>query len=257
VVFISHSSKDNSIADAICNQLESAGIPCWIAPRDIKVGSDWTRGVMRGIATCRVFVLVFTDHANDSEHVGRELANAFSLGLAVIPFRIEAVNPRDHLAYFLETVQWFDAATPPLQKHLSSLTEHVHRLLSIDGSSVPATPTAPGTPGTTTKRWMIGIGLLAVATVIAAGWLFFSANRSTQQTASSTDTQETVSSSSVPEMPTKSIAVLAFESLSANKDDTYFADGSQTRSGTVASLQGRAGWPVCGDESSRCLRLGQ
>jgi hypothetical protein len=70
VVFISHSSKDRSIADAICNQLEAAGIPCWIAPRDIEVGSDWTRGIMEGIARCRVFVLVFSDHANDSEHVG-------------------------------------------------------------------------------------------------------------------------------------------------------------------------------------------
>jgi TIR domain-containing protein len=31
VVFISHSSKDKWIADAICKQLESAGIRCWIA----------------------------------------------------------------------------------------------------------------------------------------------------------------------------------------------------------------------------------
>ena len=102
-----------------------------------EVGSDWTKGIMQGIARCRVFVLVFTDHANDSEHVGRELANAFSLGLAVIPFRIEAVNPRENLAYFLETVQWFDATTPPLQKHHLLLTEHVQRLLSIDGNFVP------------------------------------------------------------------------------------------------------------------------
>ena len=71
------------------------------------------------------------------------------------------------------------------------------------------------------------MGLLAVAAVIAAGWLFFFANRSTQQKASSTDIQKTVSSSSVPEIQTKSIAVLPFESLSANKDDTYFADGFQ------------------------------
>jgi hypothetical protein len=47
---------------------------------------------------------VFSDHANDSEHVGHVVANAFALGLAVIPLRIEAVNPKDHLAYFLETV---------------------------------------------------------------------------------------------------------------------------------------------------------
>jgi TolB-like protein/tetratricopeptide (TPR) repeat protein len=188
---------------------------------------------MQGMARCRVFVLVFTDHANDSEHVGREVANAFSLGLAVIPFRIEAVNPRDNLAYFLETVQWFDAATPPLQKHLSSLTEHVHRLFSIDGSSVPATTDIPperkGVPTSfaLTTRWIIGFGLLALGAVIATGWLFFPALTSPQRTASSTDTLEAVSNSSVPQIPIKSIAVLPFESLTANGDDTYFADGVQ------------------------------
>ena len=34
-VFISHSSKDKPIADAICANLEGTGIRCWIAPRDI------------------------------------------------------------------------------------------------------------------------------------------------------------------------------------------------------------------------------
>jgi TolB-like protein/Tfp pilus assembly protein PilF len=188
---------------------------------------------MQGIARCRVFVLVFTDHANDSEHVGRELANAFSLGLAVIPFRIEAVNPRENLAYFLETVQWFDATTPPLQKHHLLLTEQVQRLLSIDGNSVPATTDVPPerkadrTSFAPTMRWIIAFGLLGVFAVIGATWFFFSAKRSTQPTASSTDTQKAVLGSAVPEIPSKSIAILPFESLSGNKDDTYFADGVQ------------------------------
>jgi TolB-like protein len=40
-------------------------------------------------------------------------------------------------------------------------------------------------------------------------------------------TQKAVLGSAVPEIPAKSIAVLPFESLSANKDDIYFADGVQ------------------------------
>lgn len=40
---------------------------------------------MRGIDSCSVFVLVFSEHANDSEHVRREVAKAFSLGLDVFP----------------------------------------------------------------------------------------------------------------------------------------------------------------------------
>jgi TolB-like protein len=144
-----------------------------------------------------------------------------------------SVNPRENLAYFLETVQWFDATTPPLQKHHPLLTEHVQRLLSIDGSSVPTTTDVPPerkadrTAFAPTTRWVIAFGLLALAAVIAAAWLFFSVKRSTQQTTSSTDTQKAVLGSAVPEIPAKSIAVLPFESLSANKDDIYFADGVQ------------------------------
>jgi TolB-like protein/Flp pilus assembly protein TadD len=188
---------------------------------------------MQGMGRCRVFVLVFTDHANDSEHVGREVANAFSLGLAVIPFRIEAVNPRENLAYFLETVQWFDASTPPLHKHLSLLTEHVGRLLSIDGSLGPAPTDAPPkrkadrTLFKPTIRQFIAFGLLALPVVIAMTWLFLSVVRRPQRAAFSTDSEQTVSSSFPAESPSKSIAVLPFESLSANKDDTYFADGVQ------------------------------
>ena len=58
-VFISHSSEDKSIADAICQRLEADGIKCWIAPRDIKPGSNWTEGIMEGIEACRTLILVF------------------------------------------------------------------------------------------------------------------------------------------------------------------------------------------------------
>ena len=72
-VFISHSSKDQATADATCNHVDSVGINCRLAPRDIKIGSNRTKGIMRGIARCRGLVLVFTAHANHSEHVGREI----------------------------------------------------------------------------------------------------------------------------------------------------------------------------------------
>jgi TolB-like protein len=223
---------------------------------------------MQGLAECQAFVLVFTAHANDSEHVGREVAKAFSLGSAVIPFRIEAVNPRENLGYFLETVQWLDATTSPWQKHLPLLTEQVQRLLAGDRSSTPnadvsgdrvrrsSSATSATFQGsgkshsssearrakeeasrsltigrsrtTTTGRWMVGIGLLGAAVVIATvAWLFFSANRNTEQPAASTESQKPVSSAPIAEITAKSIAVLPFESLSPNKDDTYFADGVQ------------------------------
>src|SRR5580704_8817154 len=129
MVFISHSSKDRPTADAICAHLESAGINCWIAPRNIEPGANWTKGIMQGLEACRVLILVFSEHANDSDHVQREVAKAFSSGLAVIPFRIKDVLLNQSLSYFLDTVQWLDASAPPLQKHLGTLSERVKKLL--------------------------------------------------------------------------------------------------------------------------------
>jgi hypothetical protein len=143
MVFISHSSKDRETADAICAHLESAGIKCWIAPRDIEPGATWTKGIMQGLDACRVLILVFSEHANDSDHVQREVAKAFSSGLTVIPFRIEDVLPNQSLSYFLDTVQWLDASAPPLQKHLGTLSEQAKKLLVDETTRKPPKTLGP------------------------------------------------------------------------------------------------------------------
>ena len=92
---------------------------------------------MQGLEACRVLILVFSEHANDSDHVQREVAKAFSSGLAVIPFRIKDVLPNQSLSYFLDTVQWLDASVPPLQKHLGTLSERVENLLVDETTRKP------------------------------------------------------------------------------------------------------------------------
>ena len=223
-VFISHSSKDKEIADAICHRLESADIPCWMAPRNIEFGSDWTEAIMRGITACRVFVLVFSENANGSGHVRREVAKAFSLGLQVIPFRIQEVLPQTGLSYFLETVHWLDAVTTPLEKHLNSLTERVKMVLANGGSVPPRALQAAVYPGLSIRpkrrNWIIGAGLAIVAAGIVTGaWFYIAGDRAAQQ--------QPFPSGSLAEISAKSVAVLPFESISSSKDDGYFADGVQ------------------------------
>jgi TolB-like protein/Flp pilus assembly protein TadD len=225
-VFISHSSKDKEIADAICQHLESAGVPCWIAPRDIEPGADWTEGILRGIANSRLLVLVFSSRANDSEHVPREVGRAFSLHLPVIPFRVEPVEPRASLGYFLDSVHWLDATEPPLERHLPVLTERVKTLLNGESQRSPLAATPP--EQTKTRRnvaaprriaRLSAIGLTVAAAIIAAGVWFFTANNRKTNEANLFPTATAISP--------KSIAVLPFESLSGDKEDSYFADGVQ------------------------------
>jgi len=71
-VFISHSAKDKSVANAICAVLESRGVRCWIAPRDVLPGMSWPEAIVDAIEASRVMVLVFSAHANESKQVIRE-----------------------------------------------------------------------------------------------------------------------------------------------------------------------------------------
>lgn len=135
-VFISYSLKDKPIADAACVVLETSGIRCWIAPRDIVPGRDWGGSIMEAIRGCRAMVLIFSENANTSAQIKREVERAINKGIPVIPFRIEDVAPSDTLEYFISTPHWLDAFTPPLEPHLAYLAEVARQI--VGGSNVSA-----------------------------------------------------------------------------------------------------------------------
>jgi len=61
---------------------------------------------VRAIRSARLMVLVFTESANNSTEIRKELALASQYRLAVIPARVENVLPSEALAYELATRQW-------------------------------------------------------------------------------------------------------------------------------------------------------
>jgi hypothetical protein len=140
-VFISYSSKDKTVADAVCARLESAAIRCWIAPRDVVPGTSYGEGIIDAIHAAKIMVLVFSSSANSSGHIPKEVERAVSNGLTILPFRIENVPPGKSLDYFIGSVHWLDAMTPPMEKHLDDLAATVHKLLPTE----PRDQVIPGT----------------------------------------------------------------------------------------------------------------
>jgi hypothetical protein len=140
-VFISYSTQDKLTADATCAILESQGIRCWIAPRDIPLGADWTESIIAAIETVPLMVLVFSKHANDSIQIKREVNLAIDSGVTVIPVRVEDVAPSKSLKYSISLNHWLDAFPAPLDNHLQKLTESIRGYLeSSTKRSVPANP---------------------------------------------------------------------------------------------------------------------
>ena len=128
-VFISYSSKDKAAADASCAALESAGVRCWMAPRDITPGTDWGEAIMMALDHCRAMVLIFSASANSSPQIRREIERAVNRGVPILPVRIEDIVPTKALAYFMGPVHWLDAMTPPLDSHLRRLAEVAKTIL--------------------------------------------------------------------------------------------------------------------------------
>jgi hypothetical protein len=65
-IFVSYSSPDVAKADAIRAALEAAGISCWIAPRDLGAGTQWSGGIVQAIEQCEAVLVVFSAAANNS-----------------------------------------------------------------------------------------------------------------------------------------------------------------------------------------------
>jgi len=133
--FISYSHKDKATADAACATLEAAGVRCWIAPRDVAPGADWSGAIVDAIRTAKVFVLIYSAEADTSRQIRNEIVQATNAGLAIVPFRIEDIPPSDALSYHLSGVHWLDALTPPLEAHLGALVWAVRHLLALAAPS--------------------------------------------------------------------------------------------------------------------------
>ncbi len=112
-VFLSHSSQDAAIAQAVCAYLESAGIKCWLAPRDVMAGRPYGGQITEAIRSAQVFLLVLGKESNRSKQVLREVERAVHCQIHLLTFRIEKVEPNDDLAYFLGVDHWLDAVPGP------------------------------------------------------------------------------------------------------------------------------------------------
>ncbi len=121
IAFISHSSVDKTVAEEVCRFLETNGVPCWIAPRDVTPGKNYGAAILDAIDECSIFVLLLTAASNKSGQVVREVERAASSNSILIPFRVEDVQPSRDLEFYVSTTHWLDAVSKPFAKHLHEL----------------------------------------------------------------------------------------------------------------------------------------
>lgn len=96
LIFISHSSRDKSLARQIKLELESRKLDVWLDEASIRVGQSIPEEIATAISKCAVFCLLISETSKNSSWVKREL-NSFmskwiSGGAVLVPCRLDSVE---------------------------------------------------------------------------------------------------------------------------------------------------------------------
>jgi TolB-like protein len=225
LVFISYASQDAAVAAALVEALERHGIACWIAPRDVKAGALYADAIVRAISGAKTFILVLSESAIASSHVGKEIERASSKKRPIIALRIDAAPLTPALEYFLSESQWVEAQAGNLDAAYVKLIDAIRDSVLTAPGVIPAVtpgPSAGTTPSVHPKsrrnRTPLAVGLAVVAVVLTA--LLAAKFWPAKHIAS-----EQTKTAATNVVSAKSIAVLPFTDMSEKKDQEYFADG--------------------------------
>ncbi len=140
-------------------------------------------------------VLVFSAHANTSQHVLNEVNLAVESRLVIIPFKIEDALVSDELRYYTGAKHWLDAMTPPLAAHLDKLTGSVKHFIAHSPFDPQHAPQEAIKGIRSTRKpvpVLVALGGLALVSVGAMVWLAVNrtaGNGVAQSTASSPTSQ--------------------------------------------------------------------
>ena len=130
-IFISYSTKDQFQAETVRDILEKNGILCWMAPRDIPGGSNYTKEIPSAIRGCKVFVLILSQNSQNSHWVLKELDAAVNSGKVILPFMLEDFPLNDEFNFLLTGAQRYAA----YQKKAEALESLISRILAITGDT--------------------------------------------------------------------------------------------------------------------------
>jgi len=141
-VFISYATADRKEALSVCKAIERRGIHCWLASRDVAPGENYQEAIVRALRGGRAMVLVFSEAANNSDEIKKELSLASRYHIPVMALRIEDVEPSDAFAYELSTRQWIDAFQS-WDRSIDALVRHIGQLAGRGAQPSAAGAEAP------------------------------------------------------------------------------------------------------------------
>lgn len=147
-VFISYSTKHQEMADAIKDLFNKNGIKTWMAPYDIPGGFEYAAVINDALKNCSCLAFLFTDAAQNSRWVRKELERAINYNKVIIPIKLEDVEMNSAIEFYLSDfqvipVRKIDETSADMKKVLDSVKTFTNSTLGsgekdkVPGNNIP------------------------------------------------------------------------------------------------------------------------
>jgi TolB-like protein/Tfp pilus assembly protein PilF len=189
-VFLSYAAQDSDAAQRLCNTLRTAGIEVWFDRSELRGGDAWDQNIRREIRDCALFIPIIS--ANTQARLEGYFRREWKLGVARThdmaddkPFLVPVVIDNTHDQ---------DARVPD-------------KFREVQWTSLPGGETSPPFLERLQRLLSPAEGHTSTASGVRLAY-----------------GAQPMAAAQLP-IPEKSIAVLPFADMSAQKDHEYFSDG--------------------------------
>lgn len=129
--FVSYSTQDSEVVQSIVNDLESRGLKCWYAPRDV-VGR-YAKSIVEAIDNSKVFLICLSKNSAMSEHVLNEVEMVYNKmrssnnDIIIQPLCLENIDmdssEYDEMMYYIRRINFI---TPRDFSSPTSIAEEIY-----------------------------------------------------------------------------------------------------------------------------------
>jgi TolB-like protein/Tfp pilus assembly protein PilF len=240
-VFLSYASQDAEAAARICDALRAAGVEVWLDKSELRGGDAWDAKIKLHIHECALFVPIISAHTNERKegYFRREwnLATRRMLDMAtdaafLVPVVVDETRETDaRVPEEFFNAQWtrLPGGDTPL-----AFAERVRELLAADvpGALPAQSVMSPGTDrgGRVTYTRArnappvrnVALAVIALLILVAGAIWYYQTSRHASAAKQSSPPASPAVAAALDE---KSIAVLPFVDMSAEKNQGYMSDG--------------------------------
>lgn len=186
-VFISYSSHDQKVVEALCAYLEQYKIRCFVAYRDIPHGTPWANAIVEALDKSRMMLVVFSGNYNRSVQVDREIEIASDEKKPILTIRITDDKYQGAKKYYLKNINWIDIFPKP-EEMFGYVARDVAKLLGLPQIDVEPTTQEPVyrhsddvSQRKSPNRKRMWLWIAAVALLFALGAIFLFSNGGTKE----------------------------------------------------------------------------